>query len=199
MLAAPALGRARLTWLTLTVLAWSTGIYPSIVFGVTAAVFAAHDAAVFQRPVARALLAVVGVAAAGGLVAGLSYDPLAPLVGICIVLLLGTPGRKRPLGALVGGLSYPLYLNHWLGVFVANAAMRPFGLRETAASHVLSAVFSIGFAAALYLCIERPLLRRRAQWYTPAIGRRATFAAYAMMAVGLALGAAFYLAQAARP
>ena len=199
VLAAPALGRARLTWLTLTVLAWSTGIYPSIVFGVTAAVFAAHDAAVFQRPPARALLAVAGVAAAGGLVAALSYDLLAPLVAICIVLLLGTPGRKRPLGALVGGLSYPLYLNHWLGVFVANAAMRPFGLRETAASHVLSAVFNIGLAASLYVWIERPLLRRRAQWYTPAIGRRATFAAYAMMAVGLALGAAFYLAQAARP
>ena len=199
VLAVPALGRARLTWLALSVLAWATGICPSIVFGVTAAVLATHDRALFQRPVARAGLAAAGVAAAGGLVAGLSYDVLAPMVAICIVLLLGTPGSKRPLGALVGGLSYPLYLNHWLGVFVANALTRPFGLRETATSHLLSAVFNIGFAAALYLCIERPLLRRRAQWYTPAIGRRATFAAYAMMAVGLALGAAFYLAQAARP
>ena len=70
---------------------------------------------------------------------------------------------------------------------------------ETAASHVLSVVFNIGLAASLHVWIERPLLRRRAQWYTPAIGRQATFAAYAMIAVGLALGAAFYLAQAARP
>ncbi len=199
VLAVPAVGRARLTWLALSVLAWVTGICPSIVFGVTAAVLATHDRALFHRPVARSLLAVAGVAAAGGLVAGLSYDLLAPLVAVCIVLLLGRPGAKRPLGSLVGGLSYPLYLNHWLGVFVANAVTRPFGLRETAASHLLSAVFNIGFAAALYLWVERPLLRHRAQWYTPAIGRRATVAAYAMMASGLALGAAFYLAQAARP
>jgi peptidoglycan/LPS O-acetylase OafA/YrhL len=199
VLAAPALGRARLTWLALSVLAWASGATPSIVFGVTAAVLASGDRALFQRPAARALLAVMGVAAAGGLVAGLSYDLLAPVVAICIVMLLGTPGTKRPLGALVGGLSYPLYLNHWLGVFIANFALRPFGLKQTAAAHVLSAVFSIAFAAALYLWIERPLLRRRAQWYTPAIGRRATFAAYAMMAAGLALGAVFYMMQAARP
>ena len=199
VLAAPAVGRARLTWLALSVLAWASGIYPGIVFGVTAAVLATDDRDLFQRPIARALLAVAAVAAAGGLVAGLSYDLLAPLVAICIVLLLGTPGTKRPLGALVGGLSYPLYLNHWLGVFVAHAALRPLGLRDSAASHLLSAVFNIGLAAALYLCIERPLLRRRAQWYTPAIGRRATVVAYAMIIAGLALGAAFYLAQAARP
>ena len=198
VVAAPALGRSRLTWLALCLLAWLAGICPSIVFGVTAAIFAAHDGALFQRPAARGGLAVLGVGSAIGLAAGLSYDLLAPLVAICIVLLLGTPGAKRPLGALVGGLSYPLYLNHWIGVFVANAATRPFGLRDTAASHLISFVFNLVFAAGLYLLIERPLLRRRAQWYTPAIGRRATFAAYAIMALGLALGAAFYVADASR-
>jgi peptidoglycan/LPS O-acetylase OafA/YrhL len=196
VLAAPALGRARATWLFLSVLAWTTGVWTSIVFGVTAAVWASYDRTAFERPVARVALAVIGVVAAVGLAVALPYEMLAPIVGICIVLLLSISGSRQRLGSLIGGMSYPLYLNHWIGVFVANALMRPFGLRESAGAHVLSAVFNVSLAVGLYLCIERPMLRQRAKWYTPVIGRRATVAAYVMMAAGLALGAAFYFANA---
>ena len=191
VLAVPALGRSRATWLFLSVIAWITGVWTSIVFGVAAAVWASFDRTAFEQPVARMALAVIGVAAATGLAIGMSYDRLAPIVGICIVLLLSVSGSRQRLGAVVGGMSYPLYLNHWIGVFVANALLRPLGLRESAASHVLSVAFNVALAVVLYLCIERPMLRQRAKWYTPALGRRATVAAYAIMAAGLALGAVF--------
>ena len=191
VLAAPAFGRSRATWLVLAALAWASQLGTSIVFGVTAAVFAFHDEALFRKPVARALLAVCGIVAAVGLAAGGPYDVLVPVVSISIVLLLAVPGRKQSLGAIVGGMSYPLYLNHWIGVFVAHALFRRWGLGESGLAHLFSAVFNVGFAVALYLCIDRPLLRRRARWYAPVLGRRAMVAAYAMIGIGLALGAAF--------
>ena len=199
VLAAPSLGRARVTWLLLSILAWLTDIFPSIVFGVTAAVFASINPALFRQPIARLALALISVVSAACLTMGFSYPKFAPMVAICIVLLLSISGPKQALGALVGGLSYPLYLNHWIGVFVANALARPFGLRESAIAHVLSSLINVALAVGLYLGIERPLLGRRSRWYTPTIGRRATIAAYAMMAAGLALGAAFQLANASRP
>jgi peptidoglycan/LPS O-acetylase OafA/YrhL len=188
VLAAPALGRSRVTWLALALLAWVSNFNSSIIFGVTAAVVAAHDESIFRRPFARIALAVCGVAAAFGLGAGGSYDTLAPIVAISIVLLLSVPGRRQAVGAVVGGMSYPLYLNHWIGVFVAHALAKRFGLGGPQATHVVSAVFNIALATGLYLYIDRPLLNRRARWYTPTLGRRALIAAYAMIAVGLASG-----------
>lgn len=198
VLAAPALGRARASWLLLALLAWAFDCCASIVLGVTAAVWASYDSGAFRRPAVRAALAAIGVAAAGGIAFGVGYERLAPIVAICIVLLLAVPGPRQAIGAVVGGLSYPLYLNHWIGVFVANALTRPFGLRESALAQALSALINVALALALYLAIERPLLRRRSVWYTAAIGRRATIAAYAMITTGLALGAAFYLANGSR-
>ena len=193
VLVAPAFGRARTTWLLLSLLAWSSQLGTSIVFGVTAAVFASHDEGLFRRPMVRILLAVVGVAASIGLAAGGPYDVLVPVVSICIVLLLAVPGRRQAFGAIVGGMSYPLYLNHWIGVFVAHALLRRFALGDSAAAHLVSGVFNVGLAVALYLCVDRPLLRRRARWYTPVLGRRALVVAYSMIGVGLAFGLAVRL------
>ncbi|MEO5881837.1 MAG: acyltransferase [Caldimonas sp.] len=195
VLAAPAFGRARATWLALSLLAWTSQFGTSIVFGVTAAVFAFHDEALFRRPMARALLAVFGIAAAIGLAVGGSYDMLVPVLSISIVLLLALPGRKQSLGAVAGGMSYPLYLNHWVGVFVANALFRRVGMADSVVAHLLSNVFNVGFAVALYMCIDRPLLRRRPRWYTPVLGKRAVIAAYSMIGVGLAFGVAVRFAS----
>ena len=196
VLAAPALGRSRGTWLALALLAGVSGFNASIVFGVTAAVLAAHDDSIFRRPLARIALAVAGVAATLGLAAGWSYDALAPIVAISIVLLLSMPGRRQAIGAVVGGMSYPLYLNHWIGVFVVHALAKRVGLGGPQATHLFSAVFNIALATGLYLCIDRPLLERRARWYTPTLGRRALIAAYAMIAVGFASG---FVLQTAAP
>ena len=194
VLAAPAIGRSRVTWLLLALLAWATDSWSSIVFGVCAAVFASYDGTVFQRPLARVALAVFGVASAAGIATGLPYERLVPITAICIVLLLTVQGPRQRLGAVVGGMSYPLYLNHWIGTYAANALTGPFGWRDTFVSHLLSALIAIGLAVALYLKIERPLLARRSAWFTVALGRRAAITAYLMVGVGLALGLVFRLA-----
>lgn len=194
VVAAPVLGRARATWLALSAVTWVIGLGTSITFGVTAAVFAFRDETLFRRPIARVVLAVALIASAIGLATDRFYDQLAPIASIAIVLLLSQPGPRARLGVIAGGMSYPLYLNHWIGVYVAHALLRPFGMRDSVLSHVVSVVLNIGLAVSLYLYVERPLLARRRQWYTPALGRRAMVAAYSMIAAGLAFGVAFRLA-----
>jgi len=130
------------------------------------------------------------------LAADFHYDQVAPFAGLFIVLLLAVPGKRSPLGAIFGGMSYPLYLNHWIGVFVVHALAKRVGLGGPQATHLFSAVFNIALATGLYLCIDRPLLERRARWYTPTLGRRALIAAYAMIAVGFASG---FVLQTAAP
>lgn len=188
VLAAPALGRSRVTWVALALLAWGCDFNSSITFGVTAAVVAAHDEAIFRRPLARVAFAVCGVAAALGLAAGGSYDSLAPIVAISIVMLLSVPGRRQAVGAVVGGMSYPLYLNHWIGVFVANALLGPFGLRNSPSRQLLAVVLNIAVAVALYWWVDRRILAKRNDLFTEKRGRLITLLAFAMVSVGIVAG-----------
>ena len=191
-------GRSTLLWTLCAAVAWTVGGYASIVFGVCAAVIASNHPGVLSDGRTRAALGLAGLIGVAGLAAGLPYERLAPVVAICIVLVLAVKGAQKRLGVLVGGMSYPLYLNHWIGVFVAHAAMRPFGLRESPLSHLLSFVFNIALAVGLYVYIERPLLQRRSAWYTPQLGRCAAVAAYAMLSCGLLLGIGFLVAGTGR-
>jgi peptidoglycan/LPS O-acetylase OafA/YrhL len=115
-------------------------------------------------------------------------DTLAPPFSIAVVLLLAKMGRPNRLGAVVGGLSYPLYLNHWTGPFVAHAVLKPFGLRDSPVSHVLSIIFAICFSYGMYRVVDRPLLKRRSQYFTPARGRAAMILAYGLVIVVLGVG-----------
>ena len=188
VLAVPRFGRSVLTWLGIAAMAWFLRYYASIVFGVLAAVVASRQPDIFNRRAMRFALLAIGLAAAGGIAAGFEYELFAPPVAVAIVMLLAVKGPRQSLGALVGGMSYPLYLNHWIGVFVMNAALRPFGLRDSMASHVLSSTFNIAFATALYWYVDRRLLASRPRLYSLTRGRLAAGAAYGMVIAGLIFG-----------
>jgi len=192
VLAAPAIGRSLWVWLCVSFAAWYFGIGASIVFGVTAAVAHANGV-VFTKSMPRAVVLAAGLSAAVGMATGGSYFAWVPVVAVCIVLLLSMQGPKQGVGALVGAISYPLYLNHWIGVFVAHALLSPWALRESALAHVVSTAVNVLLALALYKLIEQPLLAKRSQWYTESRGRRATLVAYMSVCVGLCLGLGFYL------
>jgi hypothetical protein len=119
-------------------------IYSSIVVGVLAAVFAKQFGSVHSFVPAR-LVSFGGVAVfSSALYGGLSYNAWAPLVAVCIVLFLAVRGQPMFMGKFLGGMSYPLYLNHWIGVFVGHALMSPFGMRDTVGRHVFSAIPNLG-------------------------------------------------------
>jgi peptidoglycan/LPS O-acetylase OafA/YrhL len=101
---------------------------------------------------------------------------------------LAIVGKPTRLGAIVGGVSYPLYLNHWLGSFIAHATFKPFGMRDSTVANVLSITFSAFFAYVMYRLVDRPLLKHRSQYYTLARGRAAMLVAYGLVIVGLVVG-----------
>jgi peptidoglycan/LPS O-acetylase OafA/YrhL len=184
----PIIGRAVSTWIAICLLAWYFNVYASIAFGVAAAVMAAKLGPVHLKLVSRLILACVAIGTACGMAAGWNYETLAPPFSIAVVLLLAKMGQPVWLGAIVGGVSYPLYLNHWIGPFVAHSVFKPFGLRDSAVSHALSVTFSLFFAYCMYCIIDRPVLKRRSQYFTPARGRVAMILAYLLVIVGLSVG-----------
>lgn len=182
-------GRSAVGWVLLAVLATSmSSQYSTVVTGVAAAVIARHHPRIFSGQMVRLAIAALIVVLTAALVLGRDYDALAPLLATCIVLLLAVEGRRSPIGAVAGGMSYPLYLNHWIGGFVARALFTPFGLRESFVTHVLSNSLNIGLAVALYWYVDRRLLLHRGRVYSPSLGLAATRMAYGMVAIGLVFG-----------
>ena len=111
----------------------------------------------------------------------------APFFGLALVLLLSAPGAASPLGTELGGISYPLYLNHWIGLFAANFATKRFGL-DHPAQLALAVTVSVALCWLHYRAIDRPIRARRAQWYTPRAGNALMVCAYALFAFGFVYG-----------
>ena len=193
VLASKRFGRSIVVWATIALVAWLSRQYASIVFGVVAAVATHASPSVLQIARVRVLLGLIALASTAALVVNFHYDLISPFFAISTVLLLAVPGRRQPLGEIAGGMSYPLYLNHWIGVFVANALLQPFGLRGSMAGHALSTLLNIALAVVLYLYMDRQLLSRRSGWYTLSRGLWVTRVAYLMVALGLLVGVALSL------
>ncbi len=189
VLAVPRIGRHPVTWIVVATAACVFDVYGAIALGVLAAVWHRRFPNFHAGPIAKlACLAVIATCAAG-FADSASYVRLAPVAAVAIVLLLAIEGRRTPAGALVGGLSYPLYLNHWIGGFVATVLLMPIGLGHTRNVQLpLGIVLNLGLAAALYWFIDRRLLARRAQWATLGRDRLAMGASYALVVTGLAVG-----------
>lgn len=112
------------------------------------------------------------------------------LFAIGLVLLLATIGPRSRVGLFLGAISYPLYLNHWLGEFISHAVAKSIGglpgLTGIAVSY--SAAVAVGIGA--WWLIDQRVMRWRAGWYTPRTGRRIATLAYATVAIGLVGGLA---------
>lgn len=185
---APTWGRSIWLWSAFAIGAWYANVYPAIILGVLAAVIASRRPEFHQIPWVRSVIYVAGVATAFSFYAGVQYELVAPLCALCIVLALAVKGRATTAGAIAGGMSYPLYLNHWIGVFVANALLSPYGMRESLSRKLLACMISIMLAVGLYMLVDRQLLKRRAGWYSERRGRFTTIAAYLMTGIGVIVG-----------
>jgi peptidoglycan/LPS O-acetylase OafA/YrhL len=186
---APKLGKSPLLWASLASLALVSGnMYGGILMGVLAATVVSKYGAIHLNRHAQFFFVGIAITCTIGLVFGGSFYFLAPLFGTAAVLLLASPGKPSFVGKIAGGMSYPLYLNHWIGVFVGNALLSPFGLRDSPARQVFACLFSIALAICLYWFVDRELLKRREFWYGPTIGRHTRLAAYLMIGIGVAFG-----------
>jgi peptidoglycan/LPS O-acetylase OafA/YrhL len=189
----PKLGRTVTIWSALAVFAYISHTYAAISFGVLAAVLANKYGNFYSTVTAKILLFLIltttalGLAIDGALVDD-KFHLYSPIFSISIILLLAVKGKKQDLGVYLGGMSYPLYLNQWIGVFVLNALLDPFGLRDSGVRQILSIFCNYGIAALLYWQIDRRIISKRSSWFNEKRGIIATSCAYGLMTLGIMTG-----------
>lgn len=167
--------------------------YGAISAGVLAAVAYRRYGAFHESPRARALLLAVAVVTTTSILTGITpYEHTVAPLAIAIVLLLARRGPKQRVAAFLGGVSYPLYLNHWVGLFVAQGVTKKLGVPELWGKLLFGLPLAFALSTVLYLAIDRAILARRNSWYSEALGVRLAVAAYGLTVVGLIGGALMY-------
>lgn len=179
-----------MTWVAIAILATVFGTwYGSVSAGVLAAMLHRRFGNWHMQPWAiMALICAAALATAFWVAGTVEYRFLVPLLAVVVVLLCARPGHRTRLGKWAGGISFPMYLNHWIGLFVASMiASRLPGLGIFTAD-IIGFVLSLAVAAYAYKLIDLNLYRYRAAWYRPALGYACIIAVYALMALGLVFG-----------
>jgi peptidoglycan/LPS O-acetylase OafA/YrhL len=182
-------GKRSETWLVVLLAAlWLDTNFASISTGV----FAASLRARFGDWHLRVMPLLIGVATVIGVIMRLRDDYYwitAPLFAICIVLLAARPTVRGALGKLVGGISFPLYLNAWMGGFVVNAFVKrsPF-LIPAIADAILTYTGAVSAGAATFLLIDRNVMAKRDEFYSRQLGMVVGCTAYGLVLSGLCFG-----------
>lgn len=184
-------GRSPWLWALLSAIGLRYGL-GAITLGVLAATIVHRHGRIHERAGARLALLLGLLATAVALYLDVDYPHVSPFAGLFIVLLLARPGKRSAWGAVFGGMSYPLYLNHWIAIFAANQALAHVHAAPGAAAWLLNVALQtavgVPIAIALYWLVDRRLLAHRTGWYTPRRGVVVMVVAYAIIAIGLAYG-----------
>ena len=179
-------GRALWVWAAIAALAMITKLwYAPIALGVLAIIAHQrfgdwHLRRIAQLALAALLLICIGAYAAYSDL----YAYAAPIASITIVLLLARTGAKSSIGAFVGGISYPLYLNHWVGIFVVHEILQRIPALGEGGSIFLGGVLNFVFASVLYLAIDEQVRKRRSNIFTTERGKLAAGIAYGLVFIG---------------
>lgn len=185
----PKIGRSIVFWIVLTLTMWHFNIYAPMLFGVLAAVvnnkYPNFYAQTFSKFCFLSLVVASTLAMAEN---SENYLLFSPIFSIGIVLLLAVKGEVNPIGKFLGGISYPLYLNHWMGFYLCNFILTRLGLQESFIQYALSAIVNYGIASILYFYVDRKLIAKRDRLFTVFRGKIVIWIAYGMVAIGLLVG-----------
>lgn len=181
-------GRSLLVWIPIALVTMALQLHvAAISLGVCAAIIEARGK-YFSKPNVSWVAAAFAAACAAGMFLTGERAGIAPLFAVAVVVAAARPGARDPLAQVAGGLSYPLYLNHWIGVFAVNFVSK----RYVTIGHVefLTAQYAVnvGIALAMYLTIDRQIQLHRHGWYSEMLGRRLTATSYGLVAIGLVVG-----------
>jgi peptidoglycan/LPS O-acetylase OafA/YrhL len=123
------------------------------------------------------------------------YDvsPLRALFAIGVVLSLAFIGPRNRIGLFFGAISYPLYLNHWLGAFVAHAIAKVTSPLSAGADIAVAYGCAVLIGIASWFLVDRLVMKYRAGWYSPARGRALAGIAYGFVGIGLVGGVIIHL------
>ena len=112
-----------------------------------------------------------------------SYTLAVGPAAVAVVALTARPGPTRPIGTILGGMSYPFYLNHWLGLFTRKQVARVLHQGPFVTSCLALGV-ALAIAFAHYRFIDRRIHAARARWYTRRRGIVACSVAIGLVVIG---------------
>jgi peptidoglycan/LPS O-acetylase OafA/YrhL len=122
-----------------------------------------------------------------------AYDFAAPIISVLLVALLSYEGKANAAGQFLGGLSYPFYLNHWIGLVLVKSIASATGLPRNAAL-VFALVFALLLSAAHYVLIDKTIHRFRSGWFTHRRGMVCAAAGFTLVCLGIAAHFIFWRA-----
>ena len=183
-------GRSVAFWVIVAIAANAThSWYGAISLGVLAAVVRSHYGDWQLSPWGFGAMAVSGVALAVALVALPDlYWLIAPFIAVVIVLLTSRQGARSAMGRFVGGMSYPLYLYHWVGIFAANFLVKHLHVPLPSIGWVAYA-FALAAGSAAYVLVDQNVMRLRSAYFRPGFGTILMVTAYSLLALGIIGGA----------
>jgi peptidoglycan/LPS O-acetylase OafA/YrhL len=180
-------GKNLTTWIVVAIVLMALqSIYAPIAAGVLAAVANQRHTIVATRTQRLLATAIALIALAG--VFWRNVEPFRSIFSICVVLALTAPGARGRLGVFFGGISFPLYLNQWIGGFTVNAVSRYVVPIPEAVTLTLVFLISVAVSMVAWFVVDRPVMLYRDRWYTPARGRALGITAYILVGTGFAGG-----------
>ena len=178
----PKIGRSIAFWTFLAFVAVATqSWYGSISLGVLAAVIRQQHGDWHLRRLPWIGGVAIALAAALYLLPNI-YALLAPPFALMVIYLTSIEGARSPAGEFLGGVSYPLYLWHWTGMFVANIVAKHVPLPSIGLAAYLVAVIA---GTGAYLLIDRNIMAWRGRLYRPVYAKIFMVTAYALFCVGV--------------
>lgn len=181
-------GKSLLVWAAIALgtmaLGWNAA---ALSLGVCAAILERDYRLAHRAPVRIGAIAVA-IACAVAIDRGLIIEVARPLFSVAVVVALAQAGRRGRVGIVLGGASYPLYLNHWLTGVIFHGTMKHLGLLWLPGYPIVAYLLALPLGVGLYWAVDRRVQRDRNAWYTPRLGRRLAGLAYGLVIGGLLLG-----------
>jgi peptidoglycan/LPS O-acetylase OafA/YrhL len=178
-----------IAWASISIVLWYFQLvdFASISLGVLAATLQRSYGNIHLRP--WFVAALVGTASLSSVfLTTSSYNLGAPFFAISIVLLCAWPGQRGPIGKFAGAISYPMYLNHWVGAFTINAIAKRVDWLTQPVVGLASYAVAVIAASALYLMIDRTVMIYRNDFYSRRTGAVLASLAYTLVLFGVVGG-----------
>ena len=182
-------GRSALVWAAISIVAFALGVFGApIALGVTAAIARETHGWRIGRTSWLVIAGLALIALTAMLMIANPNHPLKGLFALCVVLLTSGEGVRSTVAVLFGGLSFPLYLNHWIGIFAVHLVEKQVMLLPQWLVITSAYLLNVAIAAALYWLIDRRIQQRRQRHYSDGRGRALAATAYALVAIGFVGG-----------
>lgn len=183
-------GRSVYLWLAIAVVAIGTGsFYGSVALGVFCAVLARSSPGWHLSNAGRAGLLIVFAASSLAMaICGAAYYYEAPFFSAALVLLCALPMRRTPATQWFGGVSYPLYLNAWIGIFIFHSVAKRFEISGGWCYEIMLWLTALIVAAIFYYLIDRTVMANRSRCYSTRLGWTLGAVAYTLAVIGILYG-----------